>query len=150
MYLLVTARGGSRLQASEDKPDGGHDVDPGPRMPRLDKQGFPQVAPGEGLTSLRNGAFRFAASGWSMEQLASMIQVRLRAEGKAERLVVNGTGLTGRYDFRLTWVSGSSVSGDGPALTEALESQLGLKLEQRQMPADVVVIDHVARLPTAN
>jgi len=38
----------------------------------------------------------------------------------------------------------------GPALFEALESQLGLKLEKIKLALDVLVIDHVDKVPTDN
>jgi uncharacterized protein (TIGR03435 family) len=36
------------------------------------------------------------------------------------------------------------------SLPEAIEKQLGLKLEQQKRPVSVFVIDHVERTPTAN
>jgi bla regulator protein blaR1 len=75
------------------------------------------------------------------------------------RRVVDQTGLTGRYDFSLTWtpdnsaqaVNGSSGSGQvlGPSLFTAIEEQLGLRLVPVKAPVDVVVIDHIER-PSVN
>jgi uncharacterized protein (TIGR03435 family) len=33
---------------------------------------------------------------------------------------------------------------------DALEKQLGLKLEERKLPMPVIVIDHIERAPTEN
>ncbi|MGA7341935.1 MAG: TIGR03435 family protein [Terracidiphilus sp.] len=77
--------------------------------------------------------------------------------------VVDQTGVTGKYDLDLKWTpdvgSGSMPAapdggqpgaatppvpdGSGPSLFTALEEQLGLKLEARKVPADVIVIDHI-------
>jgi uncharacterized protein (TIGR03435 family) len=64
------------------------------------------------------------------------------------RLVVDETGLTGKYDFELTWSPQNSAAdaGDdagGPSLFAALQEQLGLKVEDRKSPVDCIVIDHV-------
>ena len=71
--------------------------------------------------------------------------------------VVDQTGVQGTYTFNLAWAP--SVSGDpanpqdpaaGPTLFEALESQLGLKLESKKLPRAVIVIDRVERVPVEN
>jgi uncharacterized protein (TIGR03435 family) len=80
-----------------------------------------------------------------------------------DRPVVDQTGLTGRFDFRLTWAPDESrvgaVGGYRPSATEsadappdlftAIQEELGLKLESTKAPIDVLVIDHVER-PSAN
>ena len=67
--------------------------------------------------------------------------------------VVNPTDLKGGYDFSFE-ISAPGVRGDGQTLPsaslaeitifDALE-QLGLKLEQRKLPLQVIVIDHIER-----
>ncbi|MGD1070482.1 MAG: TIGR03435 family protein [Bryobacteraceae bacterium] len=86
------------------------------------------------------------------------------------RFVFDETGLTGTYDFALTWepvyACKSCTSGgpDGasppppappldqapPVLSVALDQQLGLKLEKKQRPVDVIVIDRIDRVPVPN
>jgi uncharacterized protein (TIGR03435 family) len=82
--------------------------------------------------------------------------------GIAMGRVEDGTGLTGKYDFTLKFsglmIPGGAFSGptvddqedDGPALFPALESQLGLKLENTKLLLDVLVIDQVDKVPTEN
>jgi uncharacterized protein (TIGR03435 family) len=71
------------------------------------------------------------------------------------RRVVDQTGLSGAFDWDLTWtpqrfVQGSfdrdrfpNVDPDGPSLTTALADQLGLKFESQKGDDTVLVIDHV-------
>ena len=71
------------------------------------------------------------------------------------RVVLDKTGLTGRYDFSLQWTPDDSPSdapvpdSSGGSLFTALQEQLGLKLEPQKGPVEVLVIDHVAR-PSEN
>jgi uncharacterized protein (TIGR03435 family) len=73
-------------------------------------------------------------------------------------LILDETSLTGHYDFDLNYkryleaysMQGSGGRVDGtPAVNKALEP-LGLKAELRQRSAEVLVIDHVEKAPTAN
>src|SRR5437762_9159339 len=70
--------------------------------------------------------------------------------------VLDMTGLTGIYDFTVD-TSGLGFNGNspaspnaGPSIFTAVEENLGLKLEARKAPIDVLVIDHVERVPTEN
>ena len=71
------------------------------------------------------------------------------------RLVVDKTGLTGKYDFTLKWTPDMGQGADppstdaGPTLFTALQDELGLKLQPTKAPVDVIVIDHV-EMPTPN
>jgi uncharacterized protein (TIGR03435 family) len=38
----------------------------------------------------------------------------------------------------------------GPTIAIAVEEQLGLKLEHRKAPIEVLVVDHIETVPTAN
>lgn len=81
------------------------------------------------------------------------------------KVVIDETGLHDEYDFKLNWdasgTAANSVDGDSPngpltsepssapSLFVALQEQLGLKLESRKAPADVVVVVRVER-PSPN
>jgi uncharacterized protein (TIGR03435 family) len=72
------------------------------------------------------------------------------------RLVVDETGLKGRYDFVLSGVTmgPAGVNASAPeenttSIFTALREQLGLKLEPRKVPVEILVIDHVER-PSPN
>lgn len=84
--------------------------------------------------------------------------VAVLAEQLAEvlgRVVVDKTGIQGRYKIMLTWApddraDASAASADsGPSIFTALEEQLGLKLESAKGPVSVLVIDH-AEMPSEN
>ena len=67
----------------------------------------------------------------------------------AGRLVIDKTGLTGRYEVTLSWAFNDSFTDSAPAIFTAVQEQLGLKLEPAKAPVDVVVIDHLER-PSEN
>ena len=92
------------------------------------------------------------------------------ASGYLKEPVADATGLSGVYDFALSFTSlarlqpptgrGTDASASGTlgasdpsgalSLFDALEKQLGLKLELRKRPLPVLVIDHVEEQPTGN
>ena len=71
------------------------------------------------------------------------------------RIVVDKTGLTGGYDFNLTWTPDQMpqrppgmpepppIDPNGPSIFTAVQEQLGLKLDSQRGPVSVLVIDHV-------
>lgn len=89
-------------------------------------------------------------------------------EETENRVVIDATGLNGAFDFTLNWtpenrralqpngagtgsgpVSTGSIDTPGLSLFTALQEQLGLKLESRKAPIEVLVIDHVEQ-PSPN
>jgi uncharacterized protein (TIGR03435 family) len=69
--------------------------------------------------------------------------------------VLDMTGLKGAYKLQLDWTpepKGDTASDApaGPRLPEALQDQLGLKLENRKAPIEVIVVDHAEKVPTEN
>ncbi|HXP83438.1 MAG TPA: TIGR03435 family protein [Bryobacteraceae bacterium] len=79
--------------------------------------------------------------------------------------VVDLTGLMGPYEIALEWMPEDrrAISGDvtaatapaadgasGASLFTAVQEQLGLKLESRKGPLDVLVVDHAEKAPTEN
>lgn len=60
------------------------------------------------------------------------------------RPLVDQTGISGYFDFGLTWSPGLTVTpNEGVDIFQALREQLGLKLEAAQAPKSVWVIDQV-------
>lgn len=75
------------------------------------------------------------------------------------RPIVDATGLTGTFDFLLEFMpeskgptppgSNPSADPDGPSFQQAVQDQLGLKLQSRKSSMEVLVLDHVEH-PSAN
>jgi uncharacterized protein (TIGR03435 family) len=67
-----------------------------------------------------------------------------------DRVVLDSTGLEGTYDLRLVWVGAAFLDQGGLNVFEAIEKQLGLKLEARKVPVTVTVIDGIEKLADDN
>ena len=67
----------------------------------------------------------------------------------ADRPVLDATGLGGLYDFDLTFAPELNVAAaeSGPALAQALQEQLGLKLEKRDIQVELLVVDRAGKVP---
>ena len=125
MYVLVVDKDGLKIQPVEG--------------------GQPRTAGGPG---------RLEAHKITMQKLADLL-----ARGTGHQ-VVDGTGVKGVFDFTLQWTpeeaprlepdAGAAGGEPGPPLSSALREQLGLRLETRKGPVDVLVVDHMERVPTAN
>jgi uncharacterized protein (TIGR03435 family) len=66
------------------------------------------------------------------------------------RFVMDATGLTGPFDIDLKWTLDQAIGGggaqtDGTSLFAAIQEQLGLRLEARQAPVSVLVIESAER-----
>jgi uncharacterized protein (TIGR03435 family) len=87
--------------------------------------------------------------------------VKLFVNGYRSRFVIDGTGLTGKFDIHLEEeISAETRQRMGeladllgpstaPPLPEALQQQLGLKLESTKGPVEFLVVDHIER-PSPN
>jgi bla regulator protein blaR1 len=132
LYALVVAKGGHKLQPN-NAPDGS-------------SQG---MSAGRGMLKGTRVSPEFIA-----QALA----------GSTGRIVRDETGLTGFYDFKMEWTpDGPAVAPDkaadkaeeraaalvGPTIYTALQEQLGLKLEAKKGPVDILIVDHAER-PSEN
>lgn len=92
------------------------------------------------------------APGKLVGQKASMASLAASLTGALGRPVIDDTGLTGGFDFTLTWTPeppGGPADTSGVSLFSALEDQIGLKVESKKSLMDVIVIDQ-AKKPSAN
>lgn len=73
---------------------------------------------------------------------------------QTDRPVFDKTNLQGNYEFTLTFVPDDMLMGpdppNGPNLREALQDQLGLKLQSGVGPLPVMIVDHIERAPVAD
>jgi uncharacterized protein (TIGR03435 family) len=103
-------------------------------------------------TSAGSAGMTIKAQAMTMDGLA------MRLSGRAGRIVLNKTDLSGKFDFTLSWADERPIqpaSSDaavpaapdptGPSIFTALQEQLGLKLESSKAPVPVIVIEHVER-----
>ena len=101
-----------------------------------------------GAGTLRTSRGRIVAQSTSMGELAGVLSDPLRSP------VVNATGLTGRYDFTLDFSAFVPEPDQTPdemtATISVVQQQLGLNLERRKFPTDILVVDHADKIPIEN
>jgi uncharacterized protein (TIGR03435 family) len=135
VYALVVAKGGSKLHPSA----------PVPASPDEDKEAPARKQQGNMMMSWESGGFLITAQSVGLVQLAGQLGGNLNSK------VENKTGLDGRYDFTLRFASDdlSNSASNLPSIFDAVQEQLGLKLESTKGPMDVIVIDRIDR-PSEN
>jgi len=87
----------------------------------------------------------------TMEQLAQ--DLRNFANGYLTNPVLDQTGLKGGWDFELKWTSRGALAaaGDnGISIFDAVEKQLGLKIQTTKLPVPVITVESVNQTPTEN
>jgi len=140
VYELVVAQGGAKLtEVTAPAPPSNTDV----AKNAVDKEGFPIVPGGTGMQSL-NGRARIQFRAQTMDNFALLLG------GQVDRPVLNATGLAGKYAFMLSWYTGSAINDPGPGIIEAIQTQLGLKLEPKKGMVEMLVIDHAEKVPAEN
>ena len=122
-YVLLPGRGGPKLRAT--------DAEPG------------------GVRTTMGATRRHLSGRVGMVSFAGLLSNML------DRPVVDMTELKGVYDVDLEWsvddIPDRTIqANDPPTLFTALQEKLGLRLETRRTPVDLLVIDHVERVPTEN
>jgi uncharacterized protein (TIGR03435 family) len=99
------------------------------------------VEPGDSATG--SGRSGLTGNRVALSRLAEQIADLL------ERPVQDLTGIGGVYDYHLDF-SVKEEDHTRPPLFTALQEQFGLHIEVRKVAVDVVVVDHVDRVPTEN
>jgi uncharacterized protein (TIGR03435 family) len=75
------------------------------------------------------------------------------AGGYLDKPVVDSTGLKGSYDFDIKWTGRGQLQkagDDGISIFDAVDKQLGLKLDLQTAPRPVLIVDSVNQKPTPN
>ena len=171
-YTLVVARTGLKMAQSVPAavvPEGGASAAAvAPGQFDHDRDGFPKLPPGGPPNMLQFVVLNRARLEGRLQTVADLAD---RLSYLLSYPVADGTALTGKYDFRLTFATeGTALTkatgpplpppgGDVPVanpgepppdLFSAVQSQLGLKLEKGRAAVEVIVIDRVERIPAAN
>lgn len=115
----------------------------GPKLQNAAGTGEPTCAPVGEQGAQFGGAHR-ACTNLKMSDLAEALPDL--APGYVTKTVVDQTGLTGSYDFRLDWVGRNNIDTIGGLTMFGAVEKLGLKLEEKKLTLPVVVIDHVEKL----
>ena len=105
----------------------------------------PATAPQPGTIGYANVGCRNLTS----EQIAQ--NLRQMAGGYLDKPVIDQTKLEGAWDFELKWTARAQLGAAGPdgiSLFDAVDKQLGLKLEQQQISMPVIIVDNVNQKPT--
>jgi bla regulator protein blaR1 len=131
---LALAKGGPKLQESK----------PGDTYP----YGFKGP---DGVA--RPGGIHFAGNNKLIAQGVPITTLQVQLSSQLRRTILDETGLSGTYDFTLQLPDSIPLGIDNPtppqsyepALTTAIEQQLGLKLEPRKASMQVLIIEHVER-----
>jgi len=109
----------------------------------------PALTGGRPLCQISLGRGVAIGGGTTMTIVASML-----TGAAGNNTVLDRTGLTGGFDLDLRFSpeplsAGAAADTDAPSLFTAVREQLGLKLEMRREPRDVLIVDHVEQ-PTPN
>ena len=147
VYALTVPKGSAKLEPtangncivySMDLPPPGL---PQPGSPQPNFCGFPRTL-NSGLNRTLDG------KAITLAQLATSL-----SRGELHRPMIDKTGLDGRFDIHLTWMTEPPNAepgvSDGPSIFTALQEQLNLKLESTRGPVEVLVIDRIER-PSEN
>ena len=144
-HLLVMGRGRHKLKEVADSAAApGCQTQPVP-APRPSGVPGQRVLPMTGLTCRNVTMDAFAAD------------LKRLSNGYVTNAVLDQTGLKGSWDFELQFtqraILGLAASMDGATVTslsDAIDKQLGLKLEERDIPTPVLIVESVNAKPTAN
>jgi uncharacterized protein (TIGR03435 family) len=153
IYELIKGKGGPKIRLAEDQTPPTPSAAPPPRLPNA----LPVLTRGSFSISRNPSGMHLEAKAIPLDRLVNMLI------NVTNRTVIDKTGLAGLYDIKLEWApdtlqSPVSPTADsppvvsaptGPALTTAIEEQLGLRLVSAKAPLEVLVIDHVER-PSEN
>jgi uncharacterized protein (TIGR03435 family) len=168
-YELVVAKNGPKFkEAAEEAPKTDQTGDRPRASGRftLGKDGFPVLPPGMQGSVHMNGRARMYQPRMTMEALAGLVS------GQVAKPVTDATGLKGKYEISLYWASANGASpqpppppppgggpappaaisdvDSGPTIFQAIQDQLGLRLESKKGPVDFLVVDHMEKMPTEN
>lgn len=133
-YALVIGKGG--LKIKEANPD----AEP-PAMPDWVKDATPALKAESFIAATMPAAGVIAVMG----RKVSMAQLAANLQRNTKMAVWDRTGLSGNYYFAFRYALDPSAELDtqAPALTTALQESLGLRLEKRKGPSEILAVDSI-------
>jgi uncharacterized protein (TIGR03435 family) len=135
IYALVLARADGRL-GSQMRPSS---ADCASLLAAFRATGARQT-PDSPVCGLRNQRTRLWGTGVPLADLTRVLSL------SSGRPVVDASGLTGPFDFDVTFTpDDASDLARSAALATAIQEQLGLRLEPRRAPVDVLVVESAER-----
>jgi uncharacterized protein (TIGR03435 family) len=149
--LVVGPRGTKLKPSSESSDTATSEAVP----PKTDSEGYPILA-GPGMAMMegaRAGSVIvfLTARAQPVSALADLISREFQMP------ILDRSGLKGNYDFRMAFAPRppgaiSSTPDDDAAanLIQAVQQQLGLRLNSAKIPTDVVVVDRAEKIPSGN
>jgi uncharacterized protein (TIGR03435 family) len=152
VFSLTVAKGGPKMQRGLDEepsalpPDGKTDAARIERTGRILDRIWGMGEEDLGVRMLpADGNLRVEFSKMPMAALAQILASYLRAP------VLDETGLSGNYKATLEFSVAETDRGDAsPNALVAAVGRLGLRLEQRKAPVEIVEVDSLLRTPSAN
>jgi uncharacterized protein (TIGR03435 family) len=132
-FVLTTGKGKPKLKEAE----GSGDAD----CKYQDQHPAPDTIP----------SIVFSCHHTTMEEFAR--NVHEWAGGYLTDPVVDSTGLKGSWDFDIKWTPKMLLQKAGPdgiSIFDAVDQQLGLKLERQTAPRPVLIVDSVNQKPASN
>jgi uncharacterized protein (TIGR03435 family) len=137
-YVLTVAKGGSKLKRASGSGNSGCRLQ---QQPGPDGDGTPNTP-----RNLKVRCHNLTAQG-IVDNLHQM------AGDYLDHDLIDATKLEGAWDFDLEWTSSWQLvdkGNDAIKIFDAVEKQLGLKLDLQNVAAPTLVVDHVNRKPAGN
>jgi uncharacterized protein (TIGR03435 family) len=133
-FVMTVGKGGPKMKKSDGTQNGCQPKPPG-------------VSPQTAAIPYREGSCHNVTTAQIAETLGQI------AGDYLDHPVVDQTRLEGTWDFDIKYTQRNllaAAGSDGISIFDAVDKELGLKLELQQIPGTVIVVDSVNRKPTDN
>ena len=146
---LTIAKGGLKMTPAEPVPDG---APPPSAVAKVDGRGVPQLPPGfpRPFAAFTAAGNVYAGRGRTMKELVRELEFPI------SQLIIDNTGLTGKYDYYFHCSRDEvdheayGVLAVGECLKRILPEQVGLQLKPTKAMVDMLIVDHFDKQPSEN
>ncbi len=140
-YALTVGKGGMKIKETRTE-------DPAPPLPETFRGGKSSLSDFDGIVAAtipEAGVISIVGRRVTMFQLCESLQRVM------ETAVWDDTGLKGTYYFEMRYGREDNPTlTDLPTLPEVLQRTMGLKLEKRKGPIEMLVVESIEKVPTEN